>query len=172
MESKNTRGGGKREIGTGKGAGSLEQGEQVAVGSRNRLLRALWTWHRLKTPGRSPHLDLKGWLRWTYDTGATISAFPVDAKIDTETQSNECSCKTASGELISDRGGLRVQGTTEYGYGVIIQARKADVHKTLISSKVHSKSHVAADSNEGYIIPCKQHTCEKDSTIRSKRDCQ
>ena len=35
---------------------------------------------------RSPHLDNEGWLRWTYDTGAVISAFPLDAKIGTETQ--------------------------------------------------------------------------------------
>ena len=64
--------------------------------------------------------------------------------------------KTASSELISDLGGLRVQGTTEYGYGVTFQARNADVHKkTLMSaSKVHSKGHVAvANSSGGYIIP-------------------
>ena len=35
---------------------------------------------------RSPHLDNEGWLRWTYDTGAAISAFPLDSKIGTETQ--------------------------------------------------------------------------------------
>ena len=72
----------------------------------------------LETPGRSPHLDPKGWFTWTHGTGAAISAFPLDAKIRTETESTLCSNKTASRELISDRGGLRVQGTTEYGYGV------------------------------------------------------
>ena len=41
---------------------------------------------------------------WTWDTGAAISAFPLDARIGMEL-------------LISDRGGMRVQGTTEYGYG-------------------------------------------------------
>ena len=93
-------------------------------------------------------------MRWTYDTGAAISAFPLDARIGTETQANDCSYKTASGELISDRGGLRAQGTNEHGYGVTFQGRKADVHKTLISaSKVHSKGDVAVvDSNGGYII--------------------
>ena len=61
----------------------------------------------------------------------------------------------ASGGLISDRGGLRVEGTSEYGYEVTYQGKKADVHKTLIStSKVHSKGHVAVvDSNGGNIIP-------------------
>ena len=63
--------------------------------------------------------------------------------------------KLLQGELISDRGGLCVQGTTEYGCGVTFQGRMAHVHKTLISaSKVHSKGHVAVgDSNGGYIIP-------------------
>ena len=96
----------------------------------------------------------EGWLRWTYDTCAAISAFPVNEKIGTETQANKCSYKIASGELISDRDGLRVQGTAEYRNGVTFRCRKADVHKTLISaSKVHSKGHVAVvDSEEGYIF--------------------
>ena len=81
--------------------------------------------------------------------------FPPDEKIGTETQANECSYKTASGELTSDRGRLPVQGTTEYGYGLTCQGRKADVHKTLISAcKVHSEGHVAVvNSNGGFIIP-------------------
>ena len=59
------------------------------------------------------------------------------------------------GELISDRGGLCVQGTAECGYGVTFEGRKADVHKTLTSvSKVHCKGHVAVvEPNGGYIIP-------------------
>ena len=69
----------------------------------------------IRTLVRSPHLDHEGWLRWTYETGAAISAFPLDARVGTETQANDCSYKTASGELMSDRGGLRVQGTTECG---------------------------------------------------------
>ena len=84
-----------------------------------------------ETPGRSPHLDPEGWLRGTYDTGAAISAFPLDAKIGTETEANECSCKTASGEFVSDYGGLCVQGTTEYWYGMTFRGRKANVHEKL-----------------------------------------
>ena len=82
-------------------------------------------------------------------------AFPLDAKIGTETQAKECSYNTASGEFISDRGGLRVQGTTEYGYGVTVQGRKADDQKILISAnKNHREDDVAVvDSNGGDIIP-------------------
>ena len=136
-----------RLVGTGEQAAVVEPKPQPALASSLDLAS-------FETLVRSPQ-DPEGWLRWTYDTGAAISAFLLDAKIGIETQANECSYKTASGELISDRGGLRVQGTTEYGYGVTFQGRKADVHKTLISaSKVHSKGHVAVvGSNGGYIIP-------------------
>ena len=98
---------------TGRGAGSLEQGQQAAV-LEPRLLRALWTWHRLELLSDHRTWISEGWLRWTYDTGAATT-FPLDAKTGTESQANECSHITVSGELISDRGGLRVQGTTECG---------------------------------------------------------
>ena len=134
---------GKPKNVTGKGAGSLEQGEQAAVvePQPQRALASSPNLASIETLVRSPHPDDEVWLRWTYDTGAAISAFPLDARIGTETKAHDCSYK-----LISDRGGLPVQGTTEYGFGVTFQGRKADVHKNLISaSKVH---------NGGYIITC------------------
>ena len=138
----------------GKGAGSLEHGERAAAVEPQphaALARSL-DFTSTETLVRPPHRGPEGWLTWTHDTGASTSAFPLDARIGTDTQANECSYKTASGELISDR--VRVQGTTEYGYGMTDQGRKADFHKTQISaSKVHSEGHVAvAASNVGYII--------------------
>ena len=55
---------------------------------------------------------------------------------------------------ISDHGGLRVQGTTRYEYGVTFQGKEPDVHKTLARvSKVDSDGHVAVvDSNRRYTI--------------------
>ena len=144
--TQNKGGKGKPKNVTGKGAGSLEQGEQAAVVEpQPQPARASSpNLASIETPVRSPHPDYEGWLRWTYDTGAAISADPLDARIGTETQANDYSFKTASAELISDCGGLRVQGTTECGFGVTVQGRKTDVHKTLIStSTVHSKGHVA-----------------------------
>ena len=76
----------------------------------------------IEKPVTSPHLDHEGWLRWTYDTGVPILAFPLGAKMGTQTQANECSYKTATGELISNRGGLRAQGTAAYGFGVFFKA--------------------------------------------------
>ena len=110
----------------------------------------------IENPIRSPHPDHEGWLRWTCVKQARrFRHFLWMQGLARKTHANDCSHKTASGELISDRGGLRVQGTTDYGYGVTFQSRKADVHKTLISaSKVRRKGHVAVvDSNGGYIVP-------------------
>ena len=144
--TQNKGGQGKPKNVTGKGVGSLEQREQAAVvePQPQPALASSPNLASIATPVRTLHPDHEGWLRWTHDTGAAISADPLDARLGTETQANDCSYKTASGELTSDRGGLRVQGKTEYGFGVTFQGRKADVHKTLISaSKVH---------NGGYII--------------------
>ena len=114
----------------------LAQGQQAAVvePQPQLALASSLDLASFETLVRSPHLDHEGYLRWTYDTGAAISAFPLGAKIGTETQKNECSYKIASGELISDRGGLRVQRTTEHGNGVTFQGREADDNKTLISA--------------------------------------
>ena len=133
----------------------MEQGEQAAVvePQPQPALASSLDLVSIETLVRSTHLDHEGWLRWTCDTCAAISAFPLDTRIGTETQANDCSNKTASVELVSDRGGLRVQGTTEYGYGVTFQGRKADVHKTLISAgKVHSQGHVAVVGSKGGYI--------------------
>ena len=99
---------------TGKGAGLLEQGAQTAV-LELQSQPALAEFSRLV---RSLHIHHEAWLRWTYDTGAAISEFPLDARIGTEKQAKYCCSKTAPGELLSDRG-LCVQGTTQYGYGVL-----------------------------------------------------
>ena len=102
-------GNGKPRIGTSKGAASLEQGDQAAVlePQPQPALASSQDLASFETLGRSPHLDPKGWSRWTYDTGAAILAFPRDATMFIEREASECSYKTASG-----------QGTTEYGYGV------------------------------------------------------
>ena len=78
---------------TGKGVGSLEQGEQAAVAESqpHPALASSLDLASFQTLVRSPHSEHEGWLRWTYDTGAAISAFPLDAGIGTETQANDCS---------------------------------------------------------------------------------
>ena len=178
MEPQHKGGKGKPKNATGKGASSLEKGEQTAVSELQPkpALASSPGLASIETPVKSPHLDHKGCLRWTCDTSAAISAFPLDAQIGTETQADDCSNKTASSELISDRGGLRVQSTTECRYGVSFQGRKADVHKTLIisASKVLSQKgpRCSCVLERRLFHPLQQHTCEKDSKTRSNGDCQ
>ena len=157
-ENQSRSGGGRHKGGTARRAGSLEQADPAAAVEQQPQLSHATSLDSasFETPGRSPHLNTEGWLRWTYDTGAATLAFPLDAMVGADTEGNECSYKTSYGELIPDHGGFCVQGMTECGYGVTLRGRHAAVHKTLISaSKVHSKGHVAVvDSNGGNIILC------------------
>ena len=117
---------------------SKETKLQLWNNSHNRLSRALQTWRRLKKLGVH--------RTWTYDTGAAISAFPLDAMIGTETDANEMWLQNCFWGIHPPPWRLVcVQGTTDDGYGV---------RNTLISARtVHSKGHVAVvDSNGGYII--------------------
>ena len=67
----------KPKIGTGKGAGdqaaAADQLPQMALVSSLDLAR-------FEELGRLPNCDAEGWLRWTHDTGAAHSTFPLDAK--------------------------------------------------------------------------------------------
>ena len=108
------------------------------------------------TPVISPQLDPEGSLRWTYDIGAAIQHFHWMQRLKQNRTRMNAAPETATGELISNRGGLRVQQTSECGCGVTFQGKKADVHITLISvSRVRSKGHVAdVHSNGNHIFPC------------------
>ena len=79
----NKGGKGKQKNGAGKGAGSLEQGELAAVvePQPQPALASSLDVASFETLVRSSHLDPEGWLRCAYDTGAVISAFPLDAKL-------------------------------------------------------------------------------------------
>ena len=70
----------KQKNGTGKGAGLL--GEQAAVvkPQPQPALAISLDLASVETLVRSPHLDAEGWMKWTHDTGAAISAFPLTRK--------------------------------------------------------------------------------------------
>ena len=132
---------------TGKGTGSLEREEQAAVVEQQPqlALATLWTSCRLRL--LSDHRTTpEGWLRWTFDTGAATSAFPLDAKRRRMSVATKLlqvhSCPTVEACAYKERLSTGIQG------------RKADIHKTLISTnKVQCKGHVAVvDSTGGYII--------------------
>ena len=123
---------GKPKNATGKGARqNKENKQQWRNHSHIQFLRAFLDLALIETPIRSPHLDHEGWLKWTHDTSAGISAFPLDARIGTETQANDSAYKE---RLTMERFS----------------------HKTPISaSNVHNKGHDAVvDWNGGDIIFC------------------
>ena len=70
---------------TDKGGGTLEQGEQAAVVEPQPppALACSLDLVSMETLVRSPHLGHERWLTWTHDTGAAVSAFPLDVKIGT-----------------------------------------------------------------------------------------
>ena len=72
----------KPKKGTSKGACLLEEGDQAAAVDQQPqpALASSLDLASFETPGRSPHLDPEGWLRWTYDTGVAISAFSTGCK--------------------------------------------------------------------------------------------
>ena len=106
----------------------------------------------------SAEVELKGlgWMRFTHDTGAAATAFPLGTPgLPGGPADQNATYKTASGELLSDSGGLRVTGTTEHGDRVRLSGRCTDVHKPLVSaSRVHAKGHCSwIESGGGYIFP-------------------
>ena len=100
-------------------------------------------------------IDDDGWLRFTYDTGAAVTAFPSDFGLGTRTPASDATYKTASGEIIEDAGGLKLEGRAEGGRAIRLTGRLADVHKVLVAaSAVHKQGHTTVlYQGGGAIIP-------------------
>ena len=141
-EEANTREG-KPKSGTGKGVGSLEQGDQAAAVKQQPQL----------APASS--LDLASFETlgshriWTWKVGVAISHFHWMQTLAQKRRRMHVSTNMLQ-VYSSPTMTACVHGTTECGYGVTFRSRKAHVHKCLISA---SKIHVAVvDSKGGYII--------------------
>ena len=109
------------------------------------------------------NVDENGWLRFTFDTGAAITAFPSDMDVGEKTAQNDATYRTASGEVIEDRGGLAVSGWSESGHPVRLSGRRADVHKVLVAAgQVHTRGHITIlEKGGGYIIPGESDLAKK-----------
>ena len=83
VESKTKEAKENRRTAQAKERALLEQGEQAAVvePKPQRALASSLDLASFETLGRSPYPDPEVWLKWTYDTGAAISAFPLDANL-------------------------------------------------------------------------------------------
>ena len=82
----------------------------------------------------SPLSDEKdAWLKFNWDSGAAISAFPRSFAPKGLT-GNGNTYKTASGELVPDEGSIKVKAEDEFGTLRSLTGRVANVHKPLVSA--------------------------------------
>ena len=81
-----------------------------------------------------------GWIKCNLDTGASVTAIPVEYKPHAELTSD--SFKTASGELIMDYGKVKLEGRDERGVKRVLNGNATEVHKILVSAaKLHAKGY-------------------------------
>ena len=97
------------------------------------------------------------WIVANFDTGAAITAIPkrLGSSFGAEvTEPNGKEYKTASGELLSDQGGILLKGFDKYGQGRSLKGRLTDVHRTLVAGSAVTKQNlVVLDGDHGMIIP-------------------
>ena len=104
-------------------------------------------------------VDADGWIRLqaNFDTGAAITAIPTELREKLNLQPSDVlkrNYKTASGELLSDEGGVVLKGYSSQGQGRSVEGRLVDVQRMLVSgSAVGKKNCVLLDGKQGYIIP-------------------
>lgn len=100
-----------------------------------------------------------GWFRIVanLDTGAAVTAIPSELKdmlglkVDTASARNY---KTASGELLSDQGGVVLEGFSEAGGARKLNGRLIDVHRLLVSGgAVAKRNAMFMMGNSGWIAP-------------------
>ena len=93
-----------------------------------------------------------------FDTGAAVTAVPLSLErsglLKGDSNPSDTSYRTASGELLGDRGGVVVEGYDNHGFGRSVEGRLIDVHRMLASGTAVSKKNVVLlDGNSGHIIP-------------------
>ena len=98
-----------------------------------------------------------GYVKMNFDTGAAVTAFPLDAAPSGTSPSPSAENRgyvTASGEKIPDHGGAKLACKDENGLGRTISGRYTKVHKILVSAaQVCRKQFVWLDGAGGYVIP-------------------
>ena len=90
-----------------------------------------------------------------FDTGAAISTVPNDQFSKFAFGEPKSTCyRTASGELLEDRGQVKLYGVDGDYHQKVMNARVTDVHRILASGNEVSKKNVAfLDADGGYLIP-------------------
>ncbi|CAK0899207.1 unnamed protein product [Prorocentrum cordatum] len=121
----------------GKAAGSLEEEPEAEVaaldmGSLDCLELASGSGRGIAAVDLSPFAQ-DDWMKFNWDSGAAISAFPRSFAPPTGMKGNGSTYRTASGELVPDEGSLQLKAEDEYGVLRALKGRVTNVHKPLIS---------------------------------------
>ncbi|CAK0857259.1 unnamed protein product [Prorocentrum cordatum] len=121
----------------GKAAGSLEEEPEAEVaaldmGSLDCLELASGSGRGVAAVDLSPFAQ-DDWMKFNWDSGAAISAFPRSFAPPTGMKGNGSTYRTASGELVPDEGSLQLKAEDEYGVLRALKGRVTNVHKPLIS---------------------------------------
>ena len=74
------------------------------------------------------------WQRFTLDSGAAITTFPLDFPGERVEQKSSQSYRTASGEVIPDEGAVVAAGVGEDGVQRRVRGRLARIHKPLVAA--------------------------------------
>ncbi|CAK0882435.1 unnamed protein product [Prorocentrum cordatum] len=120
-----------------KAAGSLEEEPEAEVaaldmGSLDCLELASGSGRGVAAVDLSPFAQ-DDWMKFNWDSGAAISAFPRSFAPPTGMKGNGSTYRTASGELVPDEGSLQLKAEDEYGVLRALKGRVTNVHKPLIS---------------------------------------
>ena len=94
-------------------------------------------------------------VRLTFDTGAAVVALPENFATDYRISGKpEGSYKTASAEIVQDKGARVIKGEDSYGNKLALGGRVADVHKPLVAgSEIAKNADTVLWDDGGYIMP-------------------
>jgi hypothetical protein len=147
------KGHGKGKSGKGKGnkaAGSLEdeQPEEEVAGFYLSAFDASVVTNPVV--GEIPEIGAVEWLQCNYDTGCARTVVPISEGVTEcgQVRTDGTTYRTASGQVLDDRGAIIVPITDENGRKCLLKARCVDVHKTLISARDGSRTTAAGCGHE------------------------
>jgi hypothetical protein len=94
------------------------------------------------------------WLKLNYDTGAAMTAFPLEVAEGKNLKDTGEHFKTASGQLISDKGPVTIKGKDAQGNVRKMKGRVTEVHKALVAaSQIHQSQDVWLGLGGGVMMP-------------------
>ena len=91
-------------------------------------------------PGRVPRPSVSLWRAMNLDTGAAMSVVPRHWKGNEVGSPSAVRYRTASGAILHDEGRIRIGARTEVGGRANLMARRAGVHKPLISAAATTRA--------------------------------